>query len=1061
MKNFIYFILVISLTGVLYSFGFFEEDPNEKSNNPHNTSFYFTIDSKQMNGNNISTWYRNNGSFNRDPITGNSGFEWPKDSLKFARYASGLWIGAKVGDDTLICLAEYDYEYLPGYIDNNGNPQGADDPLRRIYVINKGDTISSDYLNWPVDQGAYVNENGKPYLMGNQTMFYTYTDGYPEVHENSAGHTAPLKAQILQTNWCFNQPFGTLKDVIFTEYRIINRSNLPWTKCYIAQWTDDDLGSATDDANGCDSILNLGYIYNFDNNDDTYGLNPPAVGFLYIKGGITESPDDTVKYYSPPGSNNIIIKPNYKNIITSSINTLLKSHPIYGDPSNYKQTYQCLEGKSRGNAYWINPQTGNASFYPYSGNPESGTGWNMDNSGDRRFLISTGPLTLNPGDTQIVIIAQLIARGSNNLNSVTKLKRSAEVVQKFFDNNFDVSINSPLPLTSSYAPGTGKIYLSWDDACERISMPNKLSGGTYQFQGYNIYRIRPNNSNPSEQDTILIKTYDKPDGIRNIKDSIFLEDYQSIVYGIVQRGSDNGISRYIVLDKDTVSGNAFTNGSEYKFTVTAYYYDPTGGIYTLPKVYESSKHSNIVKVIPQDLNPGTQAYYEYGDTIDTDQKDYAVLPVILDPVKQENEQYMTTFGIVSNSLVWNLYKIENGKQIVIFQDEKSFNVPGNAIIYNGISLSHRRIRDSGVVRDPKISGRKKAWDYIPPENLWFEGPDTQAVKTAKVIRNRQYQSISIGMSFPTAGTFRNTGSRIFANGSYFSQVLPTNPVLTGGPLRKIQFVFGQNSKSYRYVPIDSTLENTPYADFTDVPFSVYAIDELDSSNGTPRKLNTGFLDTDNNGIWDPDTSLLGKYHFTYILASNYDSVPNSFYTGRNPGHSHPTVGFQTMDVMYVWHPRVKKTLSGLPMNYTDGDKMIVSPYRITRGEFVPGYQLKYNWNIKGTELINSNVNTAEVEKIKAFPNPYYGMSELEYDSGGEKFIYFSHLPAVCDIYIYSLNGSLVRKIQRNTGDPENSLEKWDLMNSGKQKVASGMYIVYVDCKGAGTKTLKIAVFTSK
>lgn len=77
-----------------------------------------------MDGNNISTWYRNNGSFNRDPVTGNSGFEWPKGESKFARYASGLWIGAVVGNDTLIAIAEYDYEYLPGYVDNKGNPQG-------------------------------------------------------------------------------------------------------------------------------------------------------------------------------------------------------------------------------------------------------------------------------------------------------------------------------------------------------------------------------------------------------------------------------------------------------------------------------------------------------------------------------------------------------------------------------------------------------------------------------------------------------------------------------------------------------------------------------------------------------------------------------------------------------------------------------------------------------------------------------------------------------------------------------------------------------------------------
>ena len=261
-----------------------DKDPKIISDRNNNTYQPATIDSKKMDGNNISTWYRNNGSFNRQPPTGNSGFEWPKGSGKFARYASGLWIGAVVGNDTLFSIAEYDYEYRPGYIDENGNPQGIDDPEFRVYKINKGDTLSDDYINWPADQGAHTDENGKPFMMGDQTMFCSYTDGYPEAHNNNAGHTAPLNAQILQTNWCFNSSYIFLNDVIITELRIINKSNLSWTKCYFSIWTDDDLGHSNDDAAGCDSLLSFAYTYNDPNIDPEYGIAPPAVGFLLLKG---------------------------------------------------------------------------------------------------------------------------------------------------------------------------------------------------------------------------------------------------------------------------------------------------------------------------------------------------------------------------------------------------------------------------------------------------------------------------------------------------------------------------------------------------------------------------------------------------------------------------------------------------------------------------------------------------------------------------------------------------------------------------------------------------------
>jgi len=56
---------------------------------------------------------------------------------------------------------------------------------------------------------------------------------------------------------------------------------------------------------------------------------------------------------------------------------------------------------------------------------------------------------------------------------------------------------------------------------------------------------------------------------------------------------------------------------------------------------------------------------------------------------------------------------------------------------------------------------------------------------------------------------------------------------------------------------------------------------------------------------------------------------------------------------------------------------------------------------------------------------------------------------------------LVKQISRNTSDPNSSLSKWDIKNDDGKYVASGMYVVYIDCKAAGAKTLKIAVFQSR
>ncbi|MBK8983542.1 MAG: hypothetical protein IPM38_14795 [Ignavibacteria bacterium] len=1079
MKRFKLPVFILLCVVIIYAFEFSDRDPKKNSNDNNGNSGVTAVSSKQMDVNYIRTWYRNNGSFNRNPTTENAGFEWPKGSGHFARYASGLWMGAVVGDDTLIAIAEYDYEYLPGYVDGNGNPQGKDDPLFRIYKINKGDTASEDYQNWPVSQGAHMDENGKPFLMGEQTMFYSYTDGYPEAHGNNAGSTDPLKAQILQTNFSFAKSYSYLDDVIITELRIINRGSLPWINFYMALWTDDDLGVAGDDAVGSDSILNLGYTYNFTNNDGDYGLAPPAVGFLLLKGQTVPAPGDTAKFYSPPLSNNLVIKPGFKNLGMTAFHLFVDGNPSVGDPTNYRETYYYLQGIRRDRTPWFNPITNQNTNFVFTGDPSTGQGWNMSEGDDRRSLQCSGPSTVNPGDTQTIVYAQIIARSSSNHASINTLKLYSRYLQNLYDNNFDISVTAKPPAAEHYSSGNGNVYISWNDSAERVKYLNKFSDTYFKFQGYNIYQINSYSVNPSDDDTVLIKTFDIKDGIKDIKDSVYYEEQQGFLYGIVQKGSDNGISRFIELNKDTISNKNFINGTEYKFAVTAYYYDPSGGPFTLPKVLESPK--KILKVIPQNISSGTQINYSLGDTILTDQRDLGVMPVIIDPVKLLNATYTSVFGTGSNNnLNWTLTRNYNGISTVLYQNTEDFSgTQDTAKSSDGLFFIHQIMRDSGIVRDPKdnfnLNVRKtsiqKGWTYEPEGKEWFTAPDTNAIKTAKVITNRQFNSRSLGMSFPTQGSFNNFRSRIHANGNVLSPGSGTFTLLTGGPLRKIRIVFGETSRAYRYAPpvnvllTDTNLTNIPFAGIAEVPFSVYAADELDSTQGNPRRLNIGFADADANGIWDPDDSPLGKYQFTYIFASDYSETPEQQYMSRsgqniNPGLLSPAYGFPSLDIMYAWLPRVK-SINGVLQTWSDGDALTVFPYRISRAEFVPGYPVKYSWTINGTTFNNNDLSKDGINNIKAFPNPYYGFSELEYNDAGEKFIYFSHLPSVCTIYIYSLDGSPVKKIERNSNDPKNSLEKWDLQNNDGKFVASGMYVVYIDCGSAGAKTLKLAVFQNK
>lgn len=404
---------------------------------------YFFTDGKYIDANTISSMFRNDGCFNNVKDTINrSGFEWPKGSGKYARYSSGIWLGAVVNGETRVTTSGYVNEYYPGYTGSNYIPSGRNDTNYRIYKLNynSGDP---DRLKWPnsllgnSDQGAPVyydtiSNSWKPVDFGSQTMFYSYTDSYPESHSNSfegGGGTQPLKADIKQLNFSLDVS-GALGNVIFSQYTIINRSSDVWTNAYFTLWSDDDLGESTDDMAGCDSALSLGYTYNASNYDQVYGNAPPAVGFVLLRGAytFTGNNNDTVSFCRNKSG---VIQTGYRDLKMKAFNFSMNGGILYSDPHDYIESYNLMKGLMLDGSGHNHPG-GFFTTLPYSGDPVTGSGWNAEEPGDYRLYVSTGPVNLNPGDTQVIVAAQVIARGTSNFNSITVLRQYADDLKQFY-----------------------------------------------------------------------------------------------------------------------------------------------------------------------------------------------------------------------------------------------------------------------------------------------------------------------------------------------------------------------------------------------------------------------------------------------------------------------------------------------------------------------------------------------------------------------------------------------------------------------------------------------------
>jgi hypothetical protein len=379
-------------------------------------------DYKLFDVNNISAWITNYGSFFRNPLTGNSGFEWPKGSGIFAIYAAGPWIGAKVNGESRVAIAEYSYEFVSGTI--NSVTHLPNNPSLSRYQVYK-------YASGEIPDPEAIEDGCPSEVIGDQMLWTVFNDA------DSAQHiifdSMPLGLEIQQTVFGYLQA-GPLGNAVFLRWLLINKSINTLDSTYLSIWTDPDLGDSGDDLIGCDSSLSLGFCYNGSNFDGEYGDHPPAVGYLLLQGPTVFSSGDTAIFLGNT-------KADYKNLPMTSFIYWIGSNTNNGNPQTAQEVYHYMQARWRDGTHvtygglGTNPSTPNAN-YMFSGDPISGLGWLDDVPADKRFIMNTGPFNMAPGDSQEVIFAVYILRGTSNLNSLTLLKQTNSIMHSVYNSDF-------------------------------------------------------------------------------------------------------------------------------------------------------------------------------------------------------------------------------------------------------------------------------------------------------------------------------------------------------------------------------------------------------------------------------------------------------------------------------------------------------------------------------------------------------------------------------------------------------------------------------------------------
>jgi hypothetical protein len=352
--------------------------------------------------------------------------------------------------------------FLAPFVDVNAD--GTYDPSAGDYP---GYNFSGVYPTVPGTISPVCND----YLFGDQSIWWVIND-VGNIHTETSSD--PIGLEIRCQAFAYQSSQEAINNATFYKYQVINRSSFTYDEMYFGQWADPDLGNYTDDYVGCDVPLGLGYCYNGDANDDGaagYGIDPPVVGIDFMQGPVADQSDNIdndkdgcVDCTFIDSAGVILIVPDYilpEQIIMSKFvyYNNLNGSPT-GNPINMNDFFNYLRG------YWLDNQpityggngrlgsAGNTGvvcdyMFPDDTDPDfqlpTYQPWSEGSSGnvpeDRRFLMSAGEFTMEPGEVNFITTAVLWARqtGGGPLGSLTLLQQYNSQVQQLFDHCFDTT----------------------------------------------------------------------------------------------------------------------------------------------------------------------------------------------------------------------------------------------------------------------------------------------------------------------------------------------------------------------------------------------------------------------------------------------------------------------------------------------------------------------------------------------------------------------------------------------------------------------------------------------
>ena len=560
-------------------------------------------------------------------------YEVPKSGGASAIYTTGIWIGGYVGEELRVAAARYGaFDFWAGPLDESGAPPADCSRFDRLYKVSLTDiweyeatgVTTEDLRDWPTGLGAptyappgngldddkdgEIDEDGerialldlplserisrlidlergeRPAILGDQSVWWIMND---RGNEHRGPPSLPIGLEVHAMAYAFNTG-GDIGFATFYKYDFFYKGSEAFTDVYMAVFADPDLGRFDDDWIASDTSLGMGIVWNSDNEDEGaggYGTPAPALGFGIVQGPVVSSPGDTANV-------NGVEIPDSRNLKMTS---LVRSYggSITQDPLTAQDYYYFMQGRWRdGTCFTLGGNGHDFSndctrfFLPgdmgYSDDEcQFWSECNVDETGkdsypaDQIFLMGTGPITMEPGESQQLVFSIVWARGRDHFDSAQKVKEAGRLAQALHDANYETAAAPHAPEVTA-TPMDRQVILEWsndpasNNFLESYRVVNPFApvdNNVYAFEGYEVIQYE------SELDQVgrTIAVYDAINGVQRVIDAPTRG-----LGSVTATGTDRGVKTH-----HTVTG--LTNYQTYQFGVQAYAYNEV----STPKVYRS------------------------------------------------------------------------------------------------------------------------------------------------------------------------------------------------------------------------------------------------------------------------------------------------------------------------------------------------------------------------------------------------------------------------------------------------------------------------------------------